>query len=318
VVCAGANMRRWVVALWLGAVLVGAVSAQEQGAIAWSRDVQRSVALAKKTKRPLMFWVLGRSRSRDHRTERDQKRAFRDPLVLELSKRFVPVRLSRSRYREQLEAWDLSRRTNMDIVFVTPAGKRIDVLSSQGARNPQTLARKMALVFAAYRADLFERELKAKFDDEETPEAELVEALRVVRELVILPASSTVVKLLERPKLSAKLRGEIYETLAVLSTRVTVAALLDRAGGDPQAAAALGRCVPSAVPVMLEKLGSEDEALHLAVYHAVTRICGIRDVRPDRFWKGRIASLKRKENERVRTLASRYARWWKDRYEEYR
>ncbi len=305
----------WLAAAWLGAA---AAAAQEQATIAWSRDVKQAVALARQTRRPLMFWVLGRSGSRDHRTERDQKRAFRDPLVFALSKRFVPARLSRSRYREQLEEWDLSPRLNMDIVFVTPEGKRIDVLSSQGARDPQVLARKMSLVFHAYRSDLFERELKPKFDDEKTPEQELRAALRLVRELVILPASSTVVKLLERPKHSAALRAELYDTLAVLSTQTTVTALLDEAASDPRAAQALRRCVPSAVPVLLEALGSENQTLHLAVYHAVTRICHIRDVRPDRFWNGRIASLKRKEIERVRTLASQYARRWKERYEEYR
>lgn len=293
-------------------------TALQNPTIPWSQQVEQSVARAQEEKRPLMFWVLSGSRNRDDRIERDQKRAFADPLVRELAGRFVPVRLSRSRYRDLLEKWRLSPRTNLEIVFVTPEGERIDTLAPGGVADPEIFARKMTLVFRHYRGQVFAREIKPQLEDEETPEKALRAALQRIEEFLILSADKGVIDLLERRALGAETRKQAYDTLAALSTPACVEFLLGLAVADERAAAALQHCTPDAAERMLDRLGGDDPELHLVVYQAVTRICKLRDVKRDRFWQGRIASLKRDEIERVRRLVAAAAQRWRERYADYR
>ena len=84
-----------IIALLCGAI---AANAQPTDGIDWSLKVEQSVARAQQTGHPLMFWVLGRSSSRDNDIENAQRRAFRDPHVVLLSRYFVAARMSRSRY----------------------------------------------------------------------------------------------------------------------------------------------------------------------------------------------------------------------------
>ena len=307
------------IAIGTAALLLAAQAvAQQSVALKWSLKVEESVARAKQTRQPLMFWVLGRSASRDDRIERDQKRAFSDPLVLELSSRFVTARLSRSRYRDLLEKWNLSSRTNLEIVFVTPDGDKIDTLAPQGVRDPEVLARKMTLVYRHYRQVMFEQELKPKLEDEAASDEDLQRALKLIAQFVILSADQSVITLLERETLDSSVRKEVYETLATLSTSASVETLLEDAIGDEQAGAALAHCTPDAAERMLPGLEDEDPLVRLTVYHAVTRICKLRGVKSDRFWEGRNQVVKRKEIERVRRLVSTTAERWRQRYAEYR
>ena len=233
-------MTRAALAILMTVLVAGPAAAQPATEIQWSREVEKSVALAKQTRRPLMFWVLGRSASRNDDVERDQKRAFRDPLVVEISSRFVAVKLSRSRYRDVLEQWDLPPNANLEIVFTTPDGELIDRLAPGGVAEPDAFARKMTLVFQHYRDVYYELELKEKLTGAETPENEIATTLRVVNELLILSAAGDVVALLERDTLSPALRKDVYETLAVLSTRATVDALLQHATEDEAAGGGAG------------------------------------------------------------------------------
>jgi len=299
--------------------LAPGAAAQPHKTIPWSLQVEQGVAHARQTKRPLMFWVLGRSDSRDPRIERAQKRAFRDSLVIEMSRRFVTLRLSRSRHRDLLEGWNLSPKTNLEIVFATPSGEKIDRLAPLGVAEPDVLVRKMVLVFRHYRQVLFDTEIRPKLEDEETADKDLRAGLRLVAELLILSADQTVIDLLERESLSTAARNEIYDTLAALSTPAGVETLLKQASADERAAAAaLLRCTPGAAEQMLADLEVDDVDLQLAVYRAVTRICKIRDVKPDRFWQGRNQVVKRREIDRVRQIVTAVAKRWRERYAEYR
>ena len=311
-------MRQWLVGVVVLVLAVPAAARQNPPGIRWSRNVKQGVAYARQTRRPLMFWVLGSSRTRDEDLERAQRRAFSDPIVVELASRFVTLWLSRSAHRDLLAKWGLPPRANLEIVFTTPTGEKIDTLAPGGVADPAVLARKMTLVFRHYRDVLFERELRAALEDSTTPESELRAALRLIADFVILSAERAVLALLERQELSAAVRQDLYTALAALSTPACVDALLKRATADPAAAAALARCTPDAAERMLPALDGEDPELHRAVYRAVTTICGVRDVRSDRFWHGRIESLKRKEVQRVRELVIETARRWRERYAEYR
>lgn len=300
------------------ALLAERAVAQQAGVVEWSLDAEEGVARARQTRQPLMFWVLGRSASRDERIERDQKRAFADPLVVELSTRFVPAKLSRSRYRDLLEQWNLSPRTNLEVVFVTPDGDKIDTLAPQGVSDPEVLARKMTLVYRYYRGVMFEQEFKPKLEDVATTDEELADVLRIIARFLIVSADQSLIALFEREELSEGVRKGLYETLATLSTAASVELLLEHAVEHEPAAAALARCTPDAAERMLPALEGVDPALRLAVYHAVTQICKLRGVKSDRFWDGRNEIIKRKELDRVREEVRSTAERWRRRYAEYR
>lgn len=311
-------MSRRFVILVITLLLVPPATARGERAIQWLQKVEDGMALAQQTKRPLMFWVLGRSDRRDRRMERSQKQAFRDPLVVEMSSRFVPVKLATSRHPELLEDWNLSPRINLEIVFATPAGKKIDTLAPLGVAQPDALARKMVLVFRHYRRQLFEHGIRPKLEDAETSDEDLQAALKLVAEFLILSADQSLVNLLERQSLSPSVRNQAYDALAALSTSTSVEALLSHAIDDEHAADVLVRCTPAAAEQMLPALEGPDPALRLVVYRAVTRICGIRNVKSDRFWQGRVQSVQRHELERVRRLVTATAQRWRKRYAEYR
>ena len=66
-------MRRCVPILAAIALCGPGFAAQQGSEIKWSLQAERGVAQAQQAKRPLMFWVLGGSDSRDDRLERDQR-----------------------------------------------------------------------------------------------------------------------------------------------------------------------------------------------------------------------------------------------------
>jgi len=80
----------------------------------------------------------------------------------------------------------------------------------------------------------------------------------------------------------------------------------------------LGRCTVGAAEYMLPALGDDDLELHLAVYHALVKICRIDKPVSDRFWNGKLKLLKEREIERVRRLVLEVSRKWREKYEMYR
>ena len=311
--------------MWRGGAILAvmmsslvAFAAPENATIPWSLKVEDTIAQARITRQPLMFWVMGRSASRDDRVENRQKLAFGDPLVVELASRFLPIKLSRSRYREQLKKWDLSPKANLEIVFVTPDGDKIDTLAPLGVCEPEILSRKMALVYQHYRRGMFAKEIKPVLEDEQSTGSELEDALKRIEQFLILSADQSVIELLEREALDEQVIKAAYRTLAVLSTPASVDFLIEQVPRDQQVEAVLGRCTPAAAEQMLPALEGDNADLLLTVYRAVTKICKLRDVKADRFWTGHNLVIKRKEIERVRSLVTKRAQYWRKRYAEYR
>jgi hypothetical protein len=282
----------------------------QSGGINWQRDVSAALNEARRTQRPLMFYIVGPTSDRPD-SEKDQRVAFRDPTVVRLSQRFVACRLQRSQHRADLERWQISPNSNLDIVFVTPDGNRIDMISAGAAGNADSFSQKMHLVFDKHRNELFARELQPRLDDPETSVANLRTAIGVIDEFIITRADQALVRLLDRPGLSTQVRADAYKALATLSTSAAVNALFARAATDTAAAQALERCAPAAAEVLLPHVGGDDPAKHLLAYKAVMGICRISGPKPDRFWEGPNERVKADEIERVRSQATRTAERWK-------
>ena len=306
-----------IIVLLVGGVAVGL--AQSSQGIQWQKDPQQAVALAQRTKLPLMFYVLPGSSDRDERLERAQRRALADPRVLRLSQRFIPVRLSRSRHRDLLEKVHLRRTASMEMSFVAPNGDRLDNISAGGIAEPDSLAQKMARVFNFYRQRLFDTEQRPVLEKKESKPAEIRAALERIRDFIILGADSTVVTLMEREGLDAKNAALCYDVLAQLSTQISVNKLLDLSlDGDANAAKALTKCTPAAAELMLGQMITEDGGVRVDIYKAVTKICRIKKVKSNQWWERAKERLHIKERERVTELVGQAARQWKRENEEYR
>lgn len=298
--------------------LGGSVSALAQQRVDWPNDVEGAIRTANQTKQPLMFWVVSRSGDREEDIEDEQKKAFRDPLVVQVAQRFSRAQLSRSRYSDLLEKWGLSSRTNLTVVFVTPEGEKIDVLAPGGVGNARAFAKKMTLVFRQYRTQLFNNELKPVLANEASSPRDLLTALQMIEGMIILEADDEVAKLLERENLPPKLEQRVYQVLAVLSEPAGTKALFEAALSDPVAAKALESAMPSAASVLAEYIGDEDLDRHILAYRMAGKICDVDDVRPDRFWQGPNERVKQEEAERVKAAAKEAAQRWKQTYGEYR
>lgn len=301
------------------AVGAGTGLAQSSGGIQWQNNPQQAVALAQRTQRPLMFYVLASSRDRDDRLERAQRRALADPRVLRLAQRFIPVRLSRSRHRDLLEQLHLRPSANMEMSFVAPDGSRLDSISATGVANADSLAQKLALVFNFHRQRVFDRDLRPVLENKEAKPAELQAALNRIQEFTILGADSAVVKLLGRENLDPKTASLCYDVLAHLSTKIAVEKLLDLSfNGNAKAANTLTKCTPAAAEMMLPQIVLEDGAIRVDIYRAATRICRIKKVKSDKWWAKAEGRRRQHEIDRVKEIVAEVSKKWKAKYEEYR
>lgn len=295
-------------------VALTAGSAWAGPGIRWSLQIEQGVAYAKKTNKPIMFYVKGSSGGDDdiEDYERDHKHSFSDPVVYDLSKDFVCLQLSRSRYRSLLEQWQMSPRTNLDIVFTDPTGKKLDMIAGSAITNPASLASKMRQVRRHWADQLFNDQVRPVLQKEAATPKELQDALDLIIEYGMTSADQAVIKLLDG-KLDPRTAAKGMDALAAISSKDAVTALVDRAkAGDKLAEKALGDCTPDAVQYLLPFLGGDDPALHLIAYHAITKICKIQGPKSDRFWSGPNVNARQKEIDRVRELADRYVKRWKE------
>ncbi|MFN0135975.1 MAG: hypothetical protein ACKVS9_07625 [Phycisphaerae bacterium] len=292
-------------------------SAQSKS-VQWGLDMKKGIAEAQKSKKPMMVWIIGSSDDRANDAEREQKKSFANPLIVELSKRFVCVRLSRTNNMELLKQWNLPPATNLDIVFVTPAGDKIDTISAVGSTLPESLAQKMSLVFRSHRSRLFNDEIKAVLADTSAKPVDLKNALQTIEDLIIDTADSSVVELCKRDGLDDPTLIRSYAVLAELSTSPAIKFLVDAAATDKRAADALAKATPGGAEVLLEFFDGTDTDKRLLAYTAAAKICKIKDPKPEGFWKNPNEKIKTDELARVRKAVESKAKTWRDTIGQYR
>jgi hypothetical protein len=281
---------------------------QSGGAIPWQSDVKQAIEQARQTDRPLMFYTSGRSEDRPNLD--NHRRSFQDPQVLRLAQRFVPVKLVAGQHREMVDQWKVP---GWMIVFVTPAtGQMIDSVSPE---NGDTLAQKMFKVYDQFRNDLFGRELAPKLEDLKASPKDLQAALRKIDAMVITRADASIARMLQRESLDPGVRKTAYQTLSVLSTPVSVEALLKLAGADKAAADALEKATPAATEILLTAVAGEDAPRRLIAYRALTKVAGVSGAKPDKFWETASDRNRQAEIDRVRDLARKRAKDWTARNE---
>lgn len=306
--------------LCAGGALAHAALGQGGGpGIHWGQDVPQAIEQARKSRLPLMFWVIGSSsdRAEAEDTERDQIRAFSHRDVVEQSRRFICCKMPKTRYKNELARWGLVN-PNLDIVFVAPDGNKIDELNATAAKNPESLAQKMALVFRSFRQDIYDKDVKPVLQNPEASAKELRTALGKVGELGIVSADKDVLDLLKREGLDAGITAQCLDVLSKLATRPAVEELFARAANDKKADELLRKCPPIAAGYLLEHLGGADAARHVLAYDVICAVCKIKDAKKPAFWSGSNERIKNDEIKRVRKIAEQQAQRWRDRNEPYR
>lgn len=306
-------------AAWI--LLTAAQSAvRADNPIQWMSDLQEGVRTAKRTQRPILFYVPGSREDRGSDLRSYMVETFRDRMVNEIVwSRFVPVRLQRSNENLQMLAkLGAPVAVGLYLAVVTPDGELVGVISPLQAANPQTLVEGLTDLFRKYRTDLFTRELGRMLEDPESKPAQIAYALRLIRQFLIVEADDSVVRVLERDDLTDGLRGDVYETLAVLSTKASVKALLKRAADDPLARRALGQCTPGGAEALLPGLRSDDPELASDVYAAVVAICRVPEAKGPAFWKNAGDEDKQREIERVEKRVTERAERWRSRVADIR
>lgn len=312
-------MRRTVISAF---VLVGCAAvglAQSSQRIQWRTDPQAAVTQAQNVKLPLMCYVLGSTEDRDDRVEAAQRKALTDARVVELSQRFVAVRLSRSGHRDLLPQFGFLPTANMEISFVSTDGKVLAKLPPSAAGDPRTLARTMAQAFGTHRQQLFNTDLRPILENQDAKPAELRAALERIRDFTIVGADTAVAALFERRRLDPKVADLAYQVLSHLSTRGSVSKLLElSAQNEKKATDALARCTPEAAEWMWEQRLTPEGEMRIDVYKAVTRICKISNPKTDKWWESAKEQPRAAELERVEKLVRAAAKSWREQYGEYR
>jgi hypothetical protein len=297
-------------------LLLGAAPAfAQQDTIPWLTEPQQAVNEAKRSLRPLMVYVLASNKYRDDKLDHLQKAALEDPRVVRLSRQFVPLRLSRSINRDVLGSFGLSESANMEMSFVTPDGQVLGNISAGGVAQPSSLAEKLTLVLRAYTKKVYENEVKPVLGDTEAKPPALKRAVQLVGYFRLTAADQGLIELLDRPRLDRTLRGEVYDTLAALSTKTAIDKLFELAvAEDSRAAKALEKCTPLGAEHLLDQLSADD--FNYGVYKTVTQACDIRNVKSAKFFENAKPRLKQEEVDRVTKLVREAAQRWRQQNDE--
>jgi len=314
-------MRRWTLTAIVGVFFVQAALAQQGGGgragLRWGLDLAPAREQAIKSKQPLMLWIQGNTSERDDmdRIERDQMKAFSDPRIGELSRRFVLCKVSLSRYRSELVKLLGVTPSHLDVYFISPEGdgEKLGDISAAGVKNVESLAQKMELVADDYSARLFTKEIKPVLENEKSKPAELLAALDLVDKYNITSADRSILALLKRGGLDEAVTRKAYAALSNSSSREGVTELFDRAINDKRALEALEKCNAGGLETLLPLMDDQDPAKSLLAYKTIAKIVKTTP-KPDKFWEGKLEKVKADEVKRVKDLATKAAARWKERH----
>lgn len=311
-------MRCVTLSMIVGMLLVGSAQAQQGGGRAglkWGLDLAPARDQALKNKQPLMLWIQGNTSDQDDydKVERDQVKAFSDPRIGELSKRFVLCKVSQSRYKSDLKQLLGGTPAHLDVHFVTGEGEKLGEITSAGVKNVDSLAQKMELVLDEFASRLFAKEIKPVLESEKSKAKEQLAALELVDKYGIHSADRAILALLKRGGLDNAVTKKAYEALAAISSKEAVTELFERSINDKRAAEALGGVNAGGLEALLPILDDQDPAKFLLAYKTITKVLKTT-AKNDKFWDGKNAKVQQDEIKRVKDLATKASAKWKERH----
>jgi hypothetical protein len=312
-------MSRAVIALLLMFAATAACGQTGSDPIPWQTDPQRAVQMAQAANLPLMVYVLPPDRERKReveKTENEQERALRDPAVLRLVPKFIPLRLSRGVHRERVKEFGFTEASGYEIRFVSPDGQVLGAMAPGEIGAASIVVLRMEAAYDAHVKRLYAQQVKPKLDDKAASPEDLKAALKLVSRFNMTMADQSIAALLDRERLDAGLRGTIYETLAGLATKNAIAKLLERArANDTAAIKALEKTTPVGAELLLPELKADAEPFDYLVYRIVTKVCNVKYVKPEKFFQEGDARRKAEEVARVAEAVKAAAEKWKAEHE---
>lgn len=315
------------------ASLALAAVAPAQSPVQWKGNARAAIEDAQAQSLPLMFWVSERQDWDDDDLRDAQERAFRDPIVVWLSRsRFIPVRVTRSsNVIKAAEEFGLPTTHGLYIAVLSPSGKVLAEISPDDVSNPETLATRLMSSFNAYRSDVYESKVKPVLDNPESTVPQLREAMSTVWRLGIRAADEHVVKLLERPNLTPTQRAKLYSMLASLATKPCIDRLLAAAPTDKDAQRALRGAETGALKFLLSEIPAPDPAQgsvkdpgpglndrQFAAYTAACAVARAGEPRPRAFWEKSPARRQAEELADCRRKAEAVLSYWEEGEGKYR
>ena len=199
----------------------------------------------------------------------------------------------------------------MEISFLTPDGEVLGTLSASGV-TVDSLSQKMSLVLVTWGNKIFESEVKPTLADENAKPDDLKQAVRLVSDFSISAADKSIIALLDRPRLDPSVRKAVLDTLPQLSTKDSVAKLLELArAGDAAATKALEQCTPVVAEALLKEMKADAVPFDYVVYKAVTQICKVPKPKPEKFFENSNQKLIDDELKRVTEVVAVAAQKWK-------
>lgn len=307
-------MRRTLTTTSLATILtlILGADALAQRPVQWISSPQRGVAQARKTFRPVLFYVPGDDGGGDNDMEDAQRIALRDSVVREIiESRFVPVRLNRSNAAKQI-LQEIGAPTNYGnyLAVVSPNGKLIRQIPPRDVAGVDPLKRTLTNVFRQYRNEFYKEQIQAVLKAEKLDKSKILVALDQIQEFIITDADADVAALFEHEKLNPRIEREICDTLAVLSTPKAVEALVDQLGKVRYAEKALEKCTTGAAQHLLGMLKTKEGAVRPDVYQAIVEICNIDDGKPSRYWQSAPKDRQQEEIQRITEIAQKKATRW--------
>src|SRR5690606_15253688 len=173
---------RW---LTLFALLAAGHSQVAAQSLRFASDVDAAIKTARREDRPLMFYLVDRSRRGNEDLRRRQSRVFRDLRVRRAAAPFVGVELAIDQHPELSRRWQLAPRTDGLVLFADATGEKLHATQTGDAN---AFLRELNRARRAFAANAWEQRLAARLRDPATPAPELCAALRRVGELEIRDA----------------------------------------------------------------------------------------------------------------------------------
>ncbi|MGH7132380.1 MAG: hypothetical protein ACREJO_10595 [Phycisphaerales bacterium] len=291
-----------------------------QSPIQWGGNARTAIDQAKQQSLPLLFWITDWTSAgvlEGNELENAQEEAFRDPTIVAIAKHcYIAIRVSRnSRVIEECKELGLPTNFGRYIAIVSPDGKLLAQIDPGEVATPEHLVKRMAETYVKYCDDLYVTTLKPIITSRESKKDAVRTAVQTIWRLHISAADADLVALCDRPDVTQSERAKLYMVLASLPTKVSINALLDRAGkGDRDAVQALSRAEAPALEFLLSEMptaeGPAPSERQMAAYTAAAKVCGVM-ARADSFWKNAKPTDRTFELDQVIKAAGPTLNYWK-------
>lgn len=315
--------RRLLISLGVFGLLAQGAAAQfSTQPIQWLNQPGPASNAAQRALKPILIYVTGDAESRNTDLDNRQQRVLRDPTIVGLvNAKFVPLRLARNTQTlPVMKQLGLPYQYGMYLAVLPPdalaspqTSTKLALIEPTTITDAGTLTMQLVDANRQYGAQLYGQQIKPLFEQDEIKVADLNKALQVIVNFNVAEADQTLLKLVDEKITDKTQVRNIYDALALLSTRAAADKLLEKAqAGDAAAKQALSKLTPEAAEmVLLDELRSENPEERYLAYQALVKIFNIKPIRNEKWWERIRENERDEELARIRGIVTNGALQWK-------